>query len=133
MTATLPDRLSVNPQSPHYSEEVLKQDVGVRFNGVEKTIPVTPGMREWAVTVPAMPASAAPKTLRVSFSIDGELAHERVSTNIVIGDVWYVAAPAALPKLDAGEKSSAPVRMMTRKAKGSTACRPVCRWVKCRW
>jgi hypothetical protein len=36
MTATLPDRLSVNPQSPHYSEEVLKQDVGVRFNGVEK-------------------------------------------------------------------------------------------------
>lgn len=36
MTATLPDRLSVNPHSPHYSEEVLKQDVGVRFNGVEK-------------------------------------------------------------------------------------------------
>jgi len=36
MTATLPDRLSVNPKSPHYSEEVLKQDVGVRFNGVEK-------------------------------------------------------------------------------------------------
>ena len=36
MTATLPDRLSVNPQSPHYSEEVLKQGVGVRFNGVEK-------------------------------------------------------------------------------------------------
>ncbi len=36
MTETLPDRLSVNPQSPHYNEEVLKQDVGVRFNGVEK-------------------------------------------------------------------------------------------------
>ena len=36
MTETLPDRLSVNPQSPHYSEDVLKQDVGVRFNGVEK-------------------------------------------------------------------------------------------------
>lgn len=36
MTETLPDRLSVNPQSPHYSEEVLKKDVGVRFNGVEK-------------------------------------------------------------------------------------------------
>lgn len=36
MTETLPDRLSVNPQSPHYNEEVLKRDVGVRFNGVEK-------------------------------------------------------------------------------------------------
>jgi len=37
MTETLPDRLSVNPQSPHYNEELLKKEVGVRFNGVEKT------------------------------------------------------------------------------------------------
>ena len=36
MTETLPDRLSVNPQSPHYNEEILKKDVGVRFNGAEK-------------------------------------------------------------------------------------------------
>ena len=36
MTESLPDRLSVNPRSPHFNEEVLKQDVGVRFNGVEK-------------------------------------------------------------------------------------------------
>jgi hypothetical protein len=36
MTETPPDRLSVNPQSPHYKEDVLKKDVGVRFNGVEK-------------------------------------------------------------------------------------------------
>ena len=36
MSDTLPDRLSVNPRSPHYNEEVLKRDVGVRFNGVEK-------------------------------------------------------------------------------------------------
>jgi hypothetical protein len=33
----LPDRLSVNPKSPHYSEAVLAHDVGVRFNGQEKT------------------------------------------------------------------------------------------------
>jgi hypothetical protein len=37
MTETLPDRLSVDPNSPHYSAEVLKHDIGVRFNGVEKT------------------------------------------------------------------------------------------------
>lgn len=32
-----PDRLSVDPASPHYNETVLARDVGIRFNGVEKT------------------------------------------------------------------------------------------------
>jgi hypothetical protein len=36
MTDTPPDRLSVNPRSPHYDAEVLARDVGIRFNGVEK-------------------------------------------------------------------------------------------------
>ncbi len=36
-TATLPDRLSVDPDSPHYNEDVLTKGVGIRFNGVEKT------------------------------------------------------------------------------------------------
>lgn len=36
-TATLPDRLSVDPDSPHYNEAVLAHGVGIRFNGVEKT------------------------------------------------------------------------------------------------
>ena len=34
---SLPDRLSTDPRSPHYSEAVLARDIGVRFNGVEKT------------------------------------------------------------------------------------------------
>ncbi len=33
----LPDRLSVNPRSPYYDEEVLAQGVGIRFKGEEKT------------------------------------------------------------------------------------------------
>jgi hypothetical protein len=37
MTDTLPDRLSTNPSSPYYNEEVLKRDIGIRFKGVEKT------------------------------------------------------------------------------------------------
>ena len=37
MTEKLPDRLSVNPNSPHYNEELLKRDVGIRFDGKEKT------------------------------------------------------------------------------------------------
>lgn len=37
MSDTPPDRLSVNPQSPHYDAKVLERDVGIRFNGAEKT------------------------------------------------------------------------------------------------
>jgi len=33
----LPDRLSVDPNSPYYNAEVLSRDVGVRFKGIEKT------------------------------------------------------------------------------------------------
>lgn len=34
---TLPDRLSVNPDSPYYDEAVLARNVGVRFKGQDKT------------------------------------------------------------------------------------------------
>ena len=37
MPDTLPDRLSNDSHSPHFDAEVLKRDVGIRFNGVEKT------------------------------------------------------------------------------------------------
>jgi uncharacterized protein DUF3297 len=37
MSDTLPDRLSNDPKSPFFDEEILKRDVGIRFNGVEKT------------------------------------------------------------------------------------------------
>ena len=37
MTNTPPDRLSTNPKSPYYDEEILARDVGIRFKGVEKT------------------------------------------------------------------------------------------------
>jgi hypothetical protein len=37
MSETLPDRLSTNPRSEFYDEAILSRDVGVRFNGVEKT------------------------------------------------------------------------------------------------
>ena len=33
----LPDRLSLDPRSPHFDQEVLSHGVGIRFNGVEKT------------------------------------------------------------------------------------------------
>lgn len=36
-TDTPPDRLSIDPRSPHFNAEVLQRDVGIRFKGVEKT------------------------------------------------------------------------------------------------
>ena len=33
----LPDRLSLDPRSPHYDEDILSKGVGIRFNGNEKT------------------------------------------------------------------------------------------------
>jgi hypothetical protein len=37
MTDELPDRLSNNPNSPYYNEDILQRDVGIRFKGVERT------------------------------------------------------------------------------------------------
>jgi len=34
---TLPDRLSTNPASPFYNEDLLQKGVGVRFKGIERT------------------------------------------------------------------------------------------------
>ena len=37
MTDQMPDRLSVNPNSPYYNEQLLLRGVGIRFNGEVKT------------------------------------------------------------------------------------------------
>jgi len=33
----LPDRLSVNPKSPHHVAEIFEHDIGIRLNGKERT------------------------------------------------------------------------------------------------
>ena len=37
MSDTPPERLSLDPRSPHFDAELLKRGVGIRFNGQEKT------------------------------------------------------------------------------------------------
>ncbi len=37
MSDTPPDRLSADPDSPHYDAALLERGVGIRFKGVEKT------------------------------------------------------------------------------------------------
>jgi hypothetical protein len=34
---TLPDRLSINPDSSFFDEALMERGVGIRFNGAEKT------------------------------------------------------------------------------------------------
>lgn len=36
-TDTLPDRLCVDPSSRYYDEKILSRNVGILFNGVERT------------------------------------------------------------------------------------------------
>ena len=33
----LPDHLSVDPRSPHHVADVFKHDIGIRFNGKDRT------------------------------------------------------------------------------------------------
>jgi hypothetical protein len=35
--STMPDRLSLDPRSPYFDQELLEKGVGIKFNGVEKT------------------------------------------------------------------------------------------------
>ncbi|MCH7226900.1 hypothetical protein [Haloferula sp. A504] len=66
---------------------------GAAQGRIRKVIDVTPEMAEWQVVLPASEASAQPHTLKVRFTIDGEMVHERVITGIIFGDVWCVVTP----------------------------------------
>ena len=37
MTDSPPDRLSIDPKSPHYGGDMLERGIGVRFKGEERT------------------------------------------------------------------------------------------------
>jgi hypothetical protein len=50
---TPPDRLSLDPRSPHYDEELLGRGVGIKFNGQEKTNVIEYSISEGWIRVPA--------------------------------------------------------------------------------
>ena len=35
--SALPDRLSLDPRSPHFDSDILEKGIGIKFNGQEKT------------------------------------------------------------------------------------------------
>jgi len=50
---TPPDRLSLDPRSPHYDEALLERGVGIKFNGQEKTNVIEYSISEGWIRVPA--------------------------------------------------------------------------------
>lgn len=126
LQADMPITISGSAVLEYGTELVGEKIIKFSFAGVEKTIPISPEMKEWSVTVPAMPASKEPKTLQVTMTINGELVHDRVCKNILIGDVWYIASPnfGKKPPALKIEDSGQPVRVMLRMAKRSSADKP---------
>lgn len=126
LQADMPITISGSAVLEYGAEAPGEKIIKFSFAGVEKTIPIDSETKEWSVTVPAMPASKEPKTLQVSMTINGELVHDRVCKNILIGDVWYVASPnfGKKPPVLKMEDSGQPVRVMLRMAKRSSADKP---------
>lgn len=98
--------------------------VEFEFGDIKKTISVTPDMKEWQVTLPPMKAGATPYTLKARFTINGEVVHDRVATNMVFGDVWYVTAPAGTFSVPATKPSGQIVRMIENQSKRDGAGKP---------
>lgn len=68
-----PDRLAVDPRSPHFNAEVLQRDVGIRFNGQEKTNVEEYCVSEGWIRVPAGKAKdryGNPLTIKLSGKVE---------------------------------------------------------------
>jgi len=98
--------------------------VEFEFGDIKKTISVTPDMKEWQVTLPPMKAGTTPYTLKARFTINGEVVHDRVATNMVFGDVWYVAAPAGTFNVPEVKPSGQIVRTIENQSKREGSGRP---------
>ena len=98
--------------------------VEFEFGDIKKTIAVTPEMAEWKVTLPPMKAGTTPFTLKVRFTIDGEIAHQREAKNIVFGDVWYLALPAGDFTAPTAKPSGQIVRMIKNESSRDGAGMP---------
>ena len=69
----LPDRLSTDPASPYYNEELLAHDIGIRFKGVEKNNVEDYFVSEGWIRVPAGNARdrhGNPLTIKLSGNVE---------------------------------------------------------------
>lgn len=95
MSDTPPDRLSLDPRSPHFNAELLQRGVGIRFNGVEKT-----NVEEYSVSEGWIKVAAGrsrdrygnPMTVKLKGTVEP----------------YYERSVADEPTEDAGEEQSPP-------------------------
>ena len=70
---TLPDRLSSEPKSPFYDEELLERGVGILFNGKERTDVSEYCVSEGWIRVPAGKAKdrfGQPMTIKLKGTVE---------------------------------------------------------------
>ena len=75
----LPDRLAINPRSPHYDEALLSRGIGIRFNGVEKTNVEEYCVSEGWVRVAVgktMARDGSPMTMKLQGTVEAYLRDE---------------------------------------------------------
>jgi hypothetical protein len=73
MSDTPPDRLSVNPKSRHYDEQLLARGVGIRFNGKERNNVEEYCVSEGWIAVPAgraLDRRGNPMTIKLKGSVE---------------------------------------------------------------
>lgn len=72
-TPALPDRLSTDPSSPHHDAELLQREIGILFNGKEKTNVEEYCISEGWIRVPAGNAKdrrGNPMTLKLKGKVE---------------------------------------------------------------
>jgi hypothetical protein len=72
-TDSPPDRLSLDPRSPHYDEALLSRGVGIKFNGNEKTNVIEYSISEGWIRVPAgrsLDRYGQPMTIRLNGKVE---------------------------------------------------------------
>lgn len=70
---TPPDRLSLDPRSDYYDEELLSRGVGIKFNGQEKTNVIEYSISEGWIRVPAGKSRdrfGQPMTIKLKGSVE---------------------------------------------------------------
>lgn len=70
---TPPDRLSLDPRSPHYDEPLLSRGVGIKFNGKEKTSVIEYCISEGWIRVAAgrsLDRRGQPMTIRLNGTVE---------------------------------------------------------------
>ena len=84
MSDTFPDRLSVDPNSPHYDGPLLEKGIGIRFNGAKKTNVEEYCISEGWIRVPAGKARdryGNPLTIKIKGKVEPFFENEDEGTS----------------------------------------------------